>query len=173
MVGEGLGWGLEKNRRGASKARWGALDTHSPLLLWIWLVCFGHLAYEIFVLWTKIKPMSPAVEVRSLITAGLPGKSHESSLLCVQASCFLLDWFLCSSTSVSEFSSFALNASVMAQTRYVLWLRPWGFLMASLQALLCPITLKVKWKLLSCIWLFAIPWVIQSMAFSRSEYWSG
>ena len=30
-----------------------------------------------------------------------------------------------------------------------------------------------KWKLLSGIQLFAIPWTIQSMEFSRPEYWSG
>ena len=29
-----------------------------------------------------------------------------------------------------------------------------------------------KWKLLSCVQLFAIPWTIQSTEFSRSEYWS-
>ena len=31
----------------------------------------------------------------------------------------------------------------------------------------------VKWKLLSHVWLFATPWTIQSMEFSRPEYWSG
>ena len=30
-----------------------------------------------------------------------------------------------------------------------------------------------NWKLLSCFWLFATPWTIQSMEFSRPEYWSG
>ena len=30
-----------------------------------------------------------------------------------------------------------------------------------------------KWKLLSRVWLFANPWTIQSMEFSRPEYWSG
>ena len=32
---------------------------------------------------------------------------------------------------------------------------------------------KVKWKSLSCVWLFATPWTILSMEFSRPEYWSG
>ena len=32
---------------------------------------------------------------------------------------------------------------------------------------------KWKWKLLSCVLLFATPWTIQSMEFSRPEYWSG
>ena len=32
---------------------------------------------------------------------------------------------------------------------------------------------KWKWKSLSCVWLFANPWTIQSMEFSRSEYWNG
>ena len=30
-----------------------------------------------------------------------------------------------------------------------------------------------KWKLLSCVWLFATPWTIQPMEFSRPGYWSG
>ena len=30
-----------------------------------------------------------------------------------------------------------------------------------------------KWKSLSHLWLFATPWTIQSMKFSRPEYWSG
>jgi len=30
-----------------------------------------------------------------------------------------------------------------------------------------------KWKSLSLVWLFATPWTIQSMKFSRPEYWSG
>ena len=29
------------------------------------------------------------------------------------------------------------------------------------------------WKPLSCVWLFATPWTIQSMEFTRPEYWSG
>ena len=33
--------------------------------------------------------------------------------------------------------------------------------------------LRVKWKSLSHVWLFATPWTIQSMEFSRPEYWSG
>ena len=33
--------------------------------------------------------------------------------------------------------------------------------------------LDVKWKSLSHVWLFVTPWTIQSMEFSRSEYWSG
>ena len=32
---------------------------------------------------------------------------------------------------------------------------------------------KWKWKLLSCVRLLVIPWTIQSMEFSRPEYWSG
>ena len=31
----------------------------------------------------------------------------------------------------------------------------------------------IKWKLLSCVQLFATPWTTQSMDFSRPEYWSG
>mgnify|MGYP007134234382 CR=1 FL=1 len=32
---------------------------------------------------------------------------------------------------------------------------------------------KWKWKLLSRVWLFVTTWSIQSVEFSRSEYWSG
>ena len=32
---------------------------------------------------------------------------------------------------------------------------------------------KWKWKLLSHVLLFAVPWTVQSMEFSRPEYWSG
>ena len=32
---------------------------------------------------------------------------------------------------------------------------------------------EVKWKSLSHVWLFVTPWTIQSMEFSRPEYWSG
>ena len=32
---------------------------------------------------------------------------------------------------------------------------------------------KYKWKLLHCVWLFAIPWPVQSLEFSRPAYWSG
>ena len=30
-----------------------------------------------------------------------------------------------------------------------------------------------KWKALICVRLFATPWTIQSVEFSRPEYWSG
>jgi len=33
--------------------------------------------------------------------------------------------------------------------------------------------LQSKWKSLSCVWLFATAWTIQSMEFSKPEYWSG
>ena len=33
--------------------------------------------------------------------------------------------------------------------------------------------LKWKWKSLSCVRLFAAPWTVQSLEFSRLEYWSG
>ena len=36
-----------------------------------------------------------------------------------------------------------------------------------------PLGLNEKWKLLSCVRLFATPWTTQSMEFSRPEYWSG
>ena len=36
-----------------------------------------------------------------------------------------------------------------------------------------PGKVKWKWKLLSRVWLFPTPWIIQSMGFSRSEYQPG
>ena len=35
------------------------------------------------------------------------------------------------------------------------------------------VTRKGKWKLLSCVWLFVAQWTVESMEFSRLEYWSG
>ena len=32
---------------------------------------------------------------------------------------------------------------------------------------------RSEWKSLSCVWLFVIPWPIQSMEFSGPEYWIG
>ena len=34
-------------------------------------------------------------------------------------------------------------------------------------------SIEVEWKSLSCVWLFATQWTIQSMEFSRPEFWSG
>ena len=39
--------------------------------------------------------------------------------------------------------------------------------------LLLVINCKVKWELLSCVWLFVTPWTMWSTEFSRPEYWSG
>ena len=36
-----------------------------------------------------------------------------------------------------------------------------------------PMIVKLKWKSLSHVQLFVNPWTIQSMEFSRPEYWSG
>ena len=33
--------------------------------------------------------------------------------------------------------------------------------------------IQIRWKSLSCVQLFATPWTIQFMGFSRPEYWSG
>ena len=35
------------------------------------------------------------------------------------------------------------------------------------------IDIKWKWKSLSRVWLFVTPWTIQSLEFSRPEYWTG
>ena len=32
---------------------------------------------------------------------------------------------------------------------------------------------KWKWKLLSPVWLFETPWTVESMEFSKPEYWRG
>ena len=32
---------------------------------------------------------------------------------------------------------------------------------------------KWKWKSVSCVWLFETPWTMQSIEFSRPEYWNG
>ena len=38
---------------------------------------------------------------------------------------------------------------------------------------LCHSPWLVKWKSLSCVQLFATPWTMQSIEFSRPEYWNG
>ena len=48
---------------------------------------------------------------------------------------------------------------------------PWGHKESDMTELNLLI-LKWKWKSLSCVWLFATPWTLQSMEF-RPEYWSG
>ena len=58
------------------------------------------------------------------------------------------------------------------------WFSCLAFLLGILTALLLlcifnPLHLPWKWKLLSRVRLFATPWTIQSMEFSRPEYWSG
>ena len=50
------------------------------------------------------------------------------------------------------------------------------FTWQTLQSLSLPQILDLNmsdWKLLSCVWLFVTPWTIQSMDFTRLEYWSG
>ena len=37
----------------------------------------------------------------------------------------------------------------------------------------CRFHLAWKWRSLSCVQLFVTPWTIQSMEFSRPEYWNG
>ena len=37
----------------------------------------------------------------------------------------------------------------------------------------CTLVSVSEWKSLSCVWLFVTLWTIQSMEFSRPQYWSG
>ena len=46
------------------------------------------------------------------------------------------------------------------------------FIIVLLGLLVCQVS-EVKWKSLSGVQLFVTPWTIQSMEFSRPEYWSG
>ena len=47
------------------------------------------------------------------------------------------------------------------------------FLMLSFRYFVVQFSNDLKWKSLSRVWLFATPWTIQCMEFSRPEYWSG
>ena len=49
----------------------------------------------------------------------------------------------------------------------------WGAIAFSPIPLGCPKSVKWKWKLLSRVQLFATPWTVQFMEFSRPEHWSG
>ena len=48
-----------------------------------------------------------------------------------------------------------------------------GWTPCVIQQLLLASYFTHKWKSLSCVQLFATPWTIQSMEFSKPEYWSG
>ena len=45
--------------------------------------------------------------------------------------------------------------------------------MNDLRQLMKPVNARVKWKSVICVQLFATSWTIQSMEFSRPDYWSG
>ena len=57
----------------------------------------------------------------------------------------------------------------LAQPWWDLWVGP----LKSCCTQITFLQLSIKWKWLSHVWLFATPWTIQSMKFSRPEYWSG
>ena len=73
-------------------------------------------------------------------------------------------------TRLNKISSFTLEDSRVLCLRAGM-LKSYCLGLNSNYNLLCD--LKWKWKLLSCVWLFVTPWTIQSMEFSRPEYWSG
>ena len=54
----------------------------------------------------------------------------------------------------------------------MLELSDWEFKTTIIDVLSAPV-IEVKWKSLSSVRLFVTPWTIQSMEFSRPEYWSG
>ena len=50
----------------------------------------------------------------------------------------------------------------------------WFAVVSTMLTFICKLTLIWrKWKSLSCVRLFATPWTLQSMEFSRPEHWSG
>ena len=55
-----------------------------------------------------------------------------------------------------------------AAERYLQW-----YTLLNLRAWHVKVKWKWKWKSLSCVWLFVTPLTIQSMEYSRPEYWSG
>ena len=55
-----------------------------------------------------------------------------------------------------------------AAERYLQW-----YTLLNLRAWHVKVKWKWKWKSLGRVWLFVTPWTIQSMEFSRPEYWSG
>ena len=67
------------------------------------------------------------------------------------------------------------NESCSVMSCSLLLPTPWS-IFVPLEATIVSRILKAsvwKWKLLSCVLLFVTPWTIQSMEFSRPEYWSG
>ena len=90
---------------------------------------------------------------------GLGGKTHES----MEPSC---DWVSLKFNSQSYPHVFSNNSSTTVYVFLTLPLVPMKFSTHEFQ-------LWWQWKLLSCVQLFASPQTIQSMEFSRPEYWSG
>ena len=64
----------------------------------------------------------------------------------------------------------ALNAS--AWSWHISFLLAFHWPRQITRSFLCSMGVS-EWKSLSRVWLFATPWTIQSMEFSRQEYWSG
>ena len=65
------------------------------------------------------------------------------------------------------------TGKTIALTRQTLVGKVMSLLLNMLSTLVIILTRCKQWKSLSPVWLFATPWTIQSMEFSRPEYWSG
>ena len=61
-------------------------------------------------------------------------------------------------------------SNLLGEDRWERWQEPECKVCLDWDAMVCYVW---KWKSLSRVWLFATPWTIQSMEFSRPEYWSG
>ena len=99
-----------------------------------------------------IKPRSPALQTDSLPSEP-PGKP--SLLICTMGRYSLFNIF----TSMYEDRE---STAYLSNTVVMIW-----------QVRMISSVWKWKWKLLSCVRLFETPWTIESMDFSRPEYWSG
>ena len=75
-------------------------------------------------------------------------------------------WWGCKESDMTE----RLNWAELSGVDKVLLLCGLGFLACEMRVVICA---SWKWKLLSRVRLFVTPWTLQSMEFSRPEYWSG
>ena len=126
---------------------------------------------------------SPALQADSLLTEPT-GKPHRVLLFIVSIVLFFPECHIVGITWYVAFSDWLLLLSNMFLrfSHVLLWLDSpfllideWYSMVKLYYSLFICSPIKghlMLWKLLSCVWLFVATWAIQSIEFSRPEYWS-
>ena len=83
---------------------------------------------------------------------------------------FLIDFYLVREHILCDFNLFQFIETCFYSLAYCL---SWWIFFVHLKIMYNPAVVGWKCESLSHVWLFATPWAIQSLEFSRPEYWSG